>query len=367
MIPMILTGLAGLALGLTIMRLLQSPRPTDARRDNDPDIDAPDAGMPASDPPVASRPALLRPRNAYVAAGVLAMLAAGISLTRPAEPLAMPAGAAAVVPTSPIIPAAGTTKPLDDVDTMMSRLEQRLQDKPNGEGYRMLGWSYQNTGKPADALKAYAKAVELLPDRADVHAGYGEAMVGVANDVVTPAAKAQFDRAATLDPSEPRARFFAGLYKLQHGQTRAALDDWIALSNAWSPDQRWQADIQQRINALAAKEGVRITGRLQPLAAPAATTPLPTGGGPDAAAVKAADQLTAPERTAMIDGMVDGLATRLKSNPNDIDGWLKLIRSRVVLKDIPRARDELTIARKVFAGEAAKLAQLNSLAAELGL
>ncbi len=35
----------------------------------------------------------------------------------------------------------------------------------------------------------------------------------------------------------------------------------------------------------------------------------------------------------MIRGMVDGLANRLEQQPRDAEGWIKLIRSRVVLGD----------------------------------
>ena len=136
---------------------------------------------------------------------------------------------------------------LDDVDTMIAKLAERLKtDTTDGEGFRMLGWSYVNTNRPAEAVTAYAAAVKLLPGRADVHAGYGEAMVAVAKDVVTPDAKAQFDEAVKIDAKEPRALFFLALYKSQNGQEREALNDWIALSNASSADLPWQGDLQAR-------------------------------------------------------------------------------------------------------------------------
>ena len=69
----------------------------------------------------------------------------------------------------------------------------------------------------------------------------------------------------------------------------------------------------------------------------------------------------------MINGMVDGLATKLQANPDNVDGWVKLIRSRVVLKDMAKAKDDVAMARKAFASKPDKLAQINSLAAELGL
>ena len=268
-------------------------------------------------------------------------------------------------------PSAAQAGELDDVGTMISKLATRLKtDTTDGEGFRMLGWSYVNTDRPDEAVIAYSTAVKLLPGRADVHAGYGEAMVAVAKDAVTPEAKIQFDEAIKIDPKEPRARFFLALHKAQNGKENEALAEWIALSNESSAELPWQSDLQQRATKLAAKVGTNIDGKFKKTAvAPAA--PKSTGSfiptGPDAATLAAAEKMPVAERQSMIDGMVEGLATKLKSNPDDIDGWVKLIRSRIVLKDNAKAKDDLNLARKAFASKPDKLAQLNSLAAELGL
>jgi len=44
------------------------------------------------------------------------------------------------------------------------------------------------------------------------------------------------------------------------------------------------------------------------------------------------------DRAAMIQSMVDSLARRLEQSPRDADGWIKLIRSRVVLGGRSRKR-----------------------------
>jgi cytochrome c-type biogenesis protein CcmH len=44
------------------------------------------------------------------------------------------------------------------------------------------------------------------------------------------------------------------------------------------------------------------------------------------------------DRAAMIQSMVDSLARRLEQSPRDADGWIKLIRSRVVLGGRSRRR-----------------------------
>lgn len=58
---------------------------------------------------------------------------------------------------------------LPDVETMISGLEKRLESEPGDvEGWKTLGWSYLNTGRPSEAVKAYEKAKEISPDRQDI-------------------------------------------------------------------------------------------------------------------------------------------------------------------------------------------------------
>jgi cytochrome c-type biogenesis protein CcmH len=366
MVPLILTGLAGVALGVVIMRLLQQ-QSSAQRTSATPETAASDSGSLDPTPAGGILGGFSKAQLAFGGAAGLAALSVGIIAFRPSDS----ASSSAAIGAAPSTAAPGTPggAALDDVDTMITRLATRLKtDTTDGDGFRMLGWSYVNTAKPVEAVTAYIRAEQLLPNRADVHAGYGEALVAVAKDVVTPEAKAQFDKAIALDPKEPRARFFASLYKAQHGDEKAALEEWIALSNSASPDQPWQGDVHQRVEKLAAKLGVSIAGRLKAPAAAPATALMPSEkGGPDAATVKAASSLSEGERQGMINGMVDGLAAKLQANPGDVDGWIKLIRSRVVLKDMARAKDDLGMARKALASNPAKLGAINSVATELGL
>ena len=60
----------------------------------------------------------------------------------------------------------------------------------------------------------------------------------------------------------------------------------------------------------------------------------------------------------MIRGMVEGLAARLEDSPDDLDGWLRLVRSYKVLNEQEKARKAIASARAAFAGDEAALARI---------
>ena len=73
------------------------------------------------------------------------------------------------------------------------------------------------------------------------------------------------------------------------------------------------------------------------------------------------------QRQAMIDGMVESLATKLKANPKDADGWIRLMRSRMVLGQGDQAARDLTSAKSAFTGDADTQKKLDAAAAALSV
>jgi cytochrome c-type biogenesis protein CcmH len=95
-------------------------------------------------------------------------------------------------------------------------------------------------------------------------------------------------------------------------------------------------------------------------------------GAPAAPAVSsdvmaAAKDMNEDDRNAMIRGMVDRLATRLKQNGDDVEGWLRLVRAYMVMGERDKAVGALTEARQAVAADAERLRQLNDGLKKLGL
>lgn len=340
MLQYLLTALAGAAIAIVAMRLWQSREGAGAALEGrvEPAISAGDASTP-------------RPRPWLLGASALVLIAALVFAFRGEET----APGQSIGTTNP----AASGQQLADVDTMISGLAKRLESNPNdGEGFRMLGWSYLMTGHPDKAIAPYKRALALLPDNAGVHAGYGEALVGLAKGKVTDEARAEFAKAVALDPAEPRARNFLAMWDAQHGKEKAALDKWIALANSGPADAPWQADVRRQIETTSARLGVDVDGRLKSV---------PPASGLDPASVQAAQAMPEQDRQAMINGMVEGLAERLKANPADADGWIKLLRSRMVLNQGEQAGRDLASARKGLGADKAALARVEAAAKQLGV
>ncbi|MBW3098677.1 c-type cytochrome biogenesis protein CcmI [Pseudohoeflea coraliihabitans] len=90
-------------------------------------------------------------------------------------------------------------------------------------------------------------------------------------------------------------------------------------------------------------------------------------GNPDAAAIASARDMTASDRAEMIRGMVASLDAKLTEAPDNLPGWLRLIRSYTVLGDRQSAAAALVRARAAFPQGDEARAAIDQLATELSL
>ena len=272
-------------------------------------------------------------------------------------------------------PAAAGSAPDGHVGNMIAQLEAKMRQSPNDpEGWRMLGWSYMATQRYAEAAGAYGRAVALDPANADYASARGEALVKAADGKVTPEAQASFAAAAKLDPTDPRARYFLAAAKDQAGDHAGAMADWIALLKSAPPGAPWAAEVRDFVIRIAASRGEDVSSKL-PAVSPAQTAqsagPAASGasapGGPTPDQVAAAQQMPSDAQQAMIHQMVDGLAARLKTNPSNADGWVKLMRARMVLGDPAAAAGAYRDGMKAFAGQSARQSMLTDAARQMSV
>jgi cytochrome c-type biogenesis protein CcmH len=255
-----------------------------------------------------------------------------------------------------------------DVQAMITQLETQLRETPEDvNGWRMLGWSYFQTGRFAEAAEAYGRAATLEPANAEHFSAQGEALVQAGGGQVTPAALAAFRGALRADPQDPRARYFIAVEMDQRGEREAAMTAWIDLINSAPPGAPWAVEVRAFVEDLARERGQDISGRLRPAAAGTAASNAPANPGPSAAQIEAAGSMSAADRQAMIQGMVGGLEERLRTSPRDREGWVRLMRARMVLGESAAATAAYRNGMRAFAESASDRAALTEAARGLGV
>ena len=98
--------------------------------------------------------------------------------------------------------------------------------------------------------------------------------------------------------------------------------------------------------------------------ATAATAAIP---GPTPEQLAAASSIPPGQQSEMVKGMVDRLANRLKRDPKDADGWMRLMRARMVLGDTDAAREAYRSGLAAFRQDSSTKAKLDRAARELGV
>jgi cytochrome c-type biogenesis protein CcmH len=182
-------------------------------------------------------------------------------------------------------------KPLPDVNTMIERLAARLETTPEDiQGWRMLGWSYFHTARYKQAATAFARAVELDPNSAELKLSYEEA------------------------------------------KAKASESDNLETASSLQTET--------------------------------------VGKGNDGPSVeKNTKSEVAPphEQDTVVRSMVDRLADRLDSSPQDVEGWTLLMRSRVVRGEREIAATAFRKALEVFKEDSAASGKITAAAIELAL
>jgi len=234
---------------------------------------------------------------------------------------------------------------------VVGRLAERLLRNPDDlNGWLLLARSYMTLEHYDDAANAFRRAMGLSDNRADIAAGYAEAVALGDGGPITPEVRQIFEGVFAAEPGNTKARYYLGLAKAQQGDVRGALQDWVDLRVLSPPDAPWHPVLEQQIERAAraldidpatvepSPGAVALAGARPPFrgtapGAPPATSP----AGPSRADREAATRMSDEERAAMIRSMVKRLAGRLEENPGDREGWFRLARAYEVLGEMEKA------------------------------
>ncbi len=261
--------------------------------------------------------------------------------------------------------AARIENPGDDVALLIAKVERHLAEQPDdGNGWNVLAPVYFRVGRLDDAELAFRNAIRLLgadPERLN---GLGETLVTRSDGIVTEDAAKAFEAARKMQPNNPRADYYLALGLEQGGRRAEALKAFQEIAAASPADAPWMDLIKRHIATNS--EGVPLANA--PATTPSATPANPAApGNPTAGDIAAAQDMSEGDRSQMIRGMVESLDQKLKDDPNNFEGWMRLVRSYAMLKDKARAEAALKDGLKAFPADGAEGQQLVAMARELGL
>ncbi len=135
-----------------------------------------------------------------------------------------------IVGTPPALDAVNLKAP-ETLGDAIAQLEAELQRNPDqAEGWRLLGQALQREQQPVKARDAYAKAVKLAPDSADIATEAAQARAFADDKRLFDAqAVTLLQRALQVQPDHQRARWFLGIAQRQAGDNAAAAATWEPL------------------------------------------------------------------------------------------------------------------------------------------
>jgi cytochrome c-type biogenesis protein CcmH len=217
----------------------------------------------------------------------------------------------------------------DDFNSLVTTLAWHVRERPGDlRAWALLWPSYLRLNDPRDATAAFRHEVEIAPPnmRSGLYSNYGEALSAAAGGI-TEDSETAFKSALALDPKDLKARYYMGFDYAARGDNARAIAIWESLLTDIPPNAQIHGVLVDRIAALKSAGGA------------------------------------APNIAAM----VENLAARLKANPDDPEGWQRLVRAYAVLGDQSKARAALADARIALRADPAATSALATEAKELKL
>jgi len=170
------------------------------------------------------------------------------------------------------------------VQAMIDQLAKRLDQSPrDGDGWAMLARSYSYVRQFPAAVKAYAKAVELLPNDSLLLADYADALAMTQERRLTGEPMKLIQRALAIDPKDVKALALAGSEAFDRRDYMAAIGFFERALKASPSDPQFAQQLQAGLDEARKLAGVPAKPPIVQAATPEAPT-IARGEAPDAPA-----------------------------------------------------------------------------------
>lgn len=229
----------------------------------------------------------------------------------------------------------------------IAALEARLAERPADlDGWVMLAESYAALDRFGESAAAYARAAMLSPEQAHLHAALGEALTMANDGVVSGEAQAALAKALSVDPTEPRARFYSAIALYQSGESEAALNGLVALANDAPDSAGWLPIVNRQISELAGELNAPVNDiGLRP---------------------RALARLAGPPASERAGGDIGVLEAQIASGDAPYTAWLALADAYAARGEIAKAVDVFDRAEARWASAPFVMQEIAAAKARLG-
>lgn len=240
-------------------------------------------------------------------------------------------------------------------------LRNELEANPdNADGWVALSRALIAADQVLEAVSALRTAADLAPNNIQIKGDLASTLTQASQGVVGQEAAELFGEILKSEPGDPRARYFNGLITAQSGDLQGAIAIWRGLEADSPFDAPWMPAVQSSVQAAGEQLGID----------PTTIKPQRVNIGrraPSQKEIAAIEALSEQEREALVNSMVENLAARMEEEPDNIEGWVRLIRSYGVLGRMDDAQAAYAKATSSSDWSEQDAARLEGLANEMGL
>jgi cytochrome c-type biogenesis protein CcmH len=251
--------------------------------------------------------------------------------------------------------------PDGEMGEIIAKLRKISKDRPDDiKGWRYLMKTEASLNNFENAAIAQMSLVKLLGEQVSIEDLYqlAELMVLSLNGYVSPEAEGLFRRVLSQDSKNGGALYYLGLMYANLDRPDLSFEIWRKLLDRGPDNAPWVPLIREQIIEVAWRAG---QNRYE-----LPSIKQTSLAGPTKTDIEASSEMASEERQVMISNMVEGLASRLKTEGGTSEEWARLIKALSVLGDLERAKKTWAEAVNIYNNSPTDLTVINNIATEIG-